>query len=93
MVKTHYNRTNRVRDKVEIALKALGEPSPWPDISHWLYDNVRRWHKHAPTQGAIGGILGTDHRFCKMGEVDVSKAIGTRGRYTLWALKEWSEEE
>jgi hypothetical protein len=97
MVKTRYNRTNRIRDNAELALRAIGEPASWPTISNWLFDNVRRWHKHAPTSGAIGAILATDHRFVKIGQTDINygdtidRIIGhqRRGRYTLWALKEW----
>jgi hypothetical protein len=94
MVKKTYRRTNRVRDNIERALRALGEPSTYPTISNWLYDNVPRWHKHAPTSGAIGAILNTDHRFVKTGRVNITRGrtaggAGTRGNYNLWALKEW----
>ena len=98
MEKRRYRRTNRIRDNIEKALIALNEPSTWPTISMWVFDNVPRWHKHAPTAGAVGAILTTDHRFVKAGMVNITRGrtarapgggLGCRGNYNLWALKRW----
>lgn len=89
MTKTHYNRTNRIRNTIEAALIALGRPATWPEINEWCHENTKKWYRHAPTKSQIGSILNTDHRIQKVGVTLVEGYGHQRSQYTVWALREW----
>ncbi len=81
------------KNHIEEALRRIGQPASWPEIKeNWFAYHPRSYVKLCPTGGQIGCILDRDTRFETLGYIILS-ADGTRSQYTIWGLKEWSEND